>query len=1001
MIELSAEGILEQTFATEIMGCIWRLRRCRVAESDLAGLTGKDPMVCPETSDDKSERTQKNIDRARAQSHYLLRRSIAELRILQTERTTRLQLKVQGDLPGVTSTKQLLSTLKMDAAQDTKAPGSVASFCKPEEAESGAGGSARPGRDREAERSSAAASFCKPATAPDVTKESMARPYPNSAPPKTGSLWSAKTRRETPPAPAVPAGNSSAAMEIPPRRSRTKPPEWWDRRFRRSKNSTHSEIMYKQVKFRFLTALFLALPAPAADLIDFNTQIHPILAARCLICHSQEKRSGGLSLATYKDALDGGRSGADIRPGSSASSLLLKRITGENEPRMPLGGTPLTPDQTALIARWIDEGARPSRDAAPAKPKWEAPLTLTAPPVPDPAWPAWHSPLVSTYLAQHKLPEPAQVSDAVFARRVSLDIQGLLPDPAELQAFLKDQSPDKRRKLIESLLADNRKYAENWISFWNDLLRNDEGVNYYSETASRKTITPWLLGALESNLPYDRFVLQLLNPVTPTDPEGFLIGVNWRGTVSASQTPALQAAQNTAQIFLGINLKCNSCHDSFISHWKLKDAYSLAAYFSPDPRLQLYRCDVAQPQFAEPAFLFPELSRPPASASLPDRHAAAAAIFLDPRDGRLARTLVNRIWERMTGRGIVGNSDEMDGEPWSPELLDWLAADFVLHKYDLKHLIATIAESRAYQMPAVPGKSIQPAEYTFRGPEIRRLTAEQFADAIGAITGDWHVTPGNPGHYTREWHTAASSLTHALGRPIRDQVYSTRDTQATTLQALELVNGETLTHWLNRGARRMLGELPSDPASLFYKPYVVKNGPVPFDIDISKSRKLWLVLQDTGSYSPEKVQAIWSKAAFTGPNGTVPVGDPDGLRVKTPSVEVLDIAGKGYTRLTGAVTIENREVTSELNPQIRFFVFDQPPNMERLTPVAPETPLPAPPPLRDAGRITDRIFWYALGRAPSAAERNTALQAIGHPDADGLADLLWAILMKPEFQLIP
>ena len=88
-------------------------------------------MVCLETSDDKSERTQKNIDRARAQSHYLLRRSIAELRILQTERTTRLQLKVQGDLPGVTSTKQLLSTLKMDAAQDTKAPGSVASFCKP------------------------------------------------------------------------------------------------------------------------------------------------------------------------------------------------------------------------------------------------------------------------------------------------------------------------------------------------------------------------------------------------------------------------------------------------------------------------------------------------------------------------------------------------------------------------------------------------------------------------------------------------------------------------------------------------------------------------------------------------------------------------------------------------------------------------------------------------------------------------------------------------------
>ena len=733
-----------------------------------------------------------------------------------------------------------------------------------------------------------------------------------------------------------------------------------------------------------LTLALLTLPAAAQPLIDFNTQIHPLLAARCIVCHSQEKRSGGLSLATYRDTLDGGRSGATTRPSSSSTSLILKRITGENQPRMPLGGDPLTPAQTALIAKWIDEGARPARDAAPAQPKWEAPLTLTAPPVPDAIWPSWTTPLdrfVAVYLTKHKLPQPAPVSDALFARRVTLDIQGLLPDPAALQTFLKDPTPDKRQKLIEALLADNHKYAENWISFWNDLLRNDEGVSYFSETASRKTITPWLLAALESNLPYNQFVARLLNPTTPADPEGFLIGVNWRGVVSASQTPAMQAAQNTAQIFLGINLKCNSCHDSFISHWKLKDAYSLAAYFSADPRLQLYRCDVAQPQFAEPAFLYPELNHAPASNSLTDRHAAIAAIFLDPRDGRLARTLVNRIWERMMGKGIVENPDEMDGEPWSPELLDWLAADFVSHNYDLKHLIATIAESRTYQ-----------------GPQVRRLTAEQFADAIGAVTGDWPVANGN---YTREWHTAANSLTKALGRPIRDQVYSTRDNQATTLQALELVNGETLTHWLNRGARRMLGELPPDPTAIFDKPYVVKNGPIPFDIDISKSQKLWLVLKDNGSYSPEKVEAIWAKAAFTGPSGSVPLSDtPEGLRVKTPSVQVFDIAGKAYTRFTGAAAIENKEVTSELNPQLRFFVFDQPPNMERLTPVNPETPLPAAPPMRNANQIVDRLFWYALSRAPSPAEKTLALKAIGQPNADGLADLLWAILMKPEFQLI-
>ena len=149
------------------------------------------------------------------------------------------------------------------------------------------------------------------------------------------------------------------------------------------------------------------------------------------------------------------------------------------------------------------------------------------------------------------------------------------------------------------------KYAEHWISFWNDLLRNEDGVTYFSETAGRKSITDWLLASLESNLPYDQFVTKLLNPSAPTDPEGFLVGVNWRGETSAAVTPWMQASQNSAQVFLGINLKCNACHDSFVSKWKLKDAYSLAAYFSPDPRLQMFRCDVAQNRYAEPGFLVP------------------------------------------------------------------------------------------------------------------------------------------------------------------------------------------------------------------------------------------------------------------------------------------------------------------------------------------------------------------------------------------------------------
>ena len=438
----------------------------------------------------------------------------------------------------------------------------------------------------------------------------------------------------------------------------------------------------------FAITLLAAQMAQAAETIDYARQVHAVLAERCLVCHSGEKRSGGLSLATYTDVLNGGRSGASLKPGKSSESLLIRRITDSGATRMPIGGKPLSPTEIGVLTAWIDQGARPAPNADPAKARWEAPLALERPKVPETKWKNWSQPLdrfTASYLSNT---EPQLVSDAVFARRVYLDVQGLLPPPAELRTFIASDAPTKRADLVQQLLADNQKYAEHWISYWNDLLRNDEGVTYYSETAGRKSITDWLLAALLANKPYNEWVSKLLNPTGPNDPDGFLTGVNWRGTVSASQTPALQAAQNTAQIFLGVNLKCNACHDSFISKWKLKEAYGLAAYFSDEEKLRLYRCDIPQQESVGASFLFPELNRPLQSLSAADRRAAAAAIFTDPRNGRMPRTLVNRIWQRLMGRGIVENVDEMDGEPWNPELLDWLASEFVSSGYDMKALIA-------------------------------------------------------------------------------------------------------------------------------------------------------------------------------------------------------------------------------------------------------------------------------------------------------------------------
>ena len=775
-----------------------------------------------------------------------------------------------------------------------------------------------------------------------------------------------------------------------------------------------------------------------AERIDYRRQIQPVIEKHCLECHNQDRRQGGLSLATYSDALEGGRSGAAIRPGGGARSLLIHRVTGAIEPQMPKDEDPLAAAEIALIQRWIDQGARETPTSAMAPQPWEATLALSRPVSPRAIWPRWSAPLdrhVAAYLSARRVPEPSPVPDALFARRAYLDAWGLLPAPDELQAFLADRDPGKRAALVDRLLADKEKYAEHWISFWNDLLRNEDGVTYFSETAGRKSITDWLLPALAANLPYDRFVTALLNPAASGDPEGFLIGVNWRGETSAAVTPWMQAAQNTAQVFLGINLKCNACHDSFVSRWKLKDAYALAAYFSPEPSLQLYRCDVAMNKFAEPAFLFPELDRIPRTAALVDRRAAVAEIFTDPRNGRLPRTLVNRIWHRLLGRGLVAQPDEMDGRPWSPELLDFLAQDFVASGYDVKRLIGSIMKSRAYEMPAVRRAGEPPSRgYVFAGPEVRRLTAEQFADAIGALTGEWNVYPGRPatpgGTHAREWRTPSSALTRALGRPIRDQIHSMRAVDASTLQALELVNGEMYTRRLARGARRMLGDLLPEPVSLYNRAVAGRSAASSaFDIDVSRATRLWLVVQESGSNSPELVQPAWAQAELVGPAGVVPLtsltpvdaaglragtgpiavptGNGEGLRVKNPSVVVYDIGGKDFTRLRGVVGLENAkaDIGSTLNPQVRFFVFDAAPDMERLIPPAPGVPLPSRPAIASASEAIDRVFWHLLGRAPSAKERQLAGSALQNsagprPSASGLADLIWAITMKPEFQFV-
>jgi hypothetical protein len=580
-----------------------------------------------------------------------------------------------------------------------------------------------------------------------------------------------------------------------------------------------------------------SLPPPATRPVIFSKDIKPIFEASCIKCHGRGRAKGGFQLDTRETLLKGGDSAAAIVVGQSSQSLLIKLVSGGDPDNvMPKKGSRLTSEQVGLLRTWIDQGAVWDAGFTFARP---TPLNLT------PHQPVFHisvengvnpiDQILKPYFERNHFQPPAVIDDRSFARRAYLDTIGMLPPADGAVAFITDGDPGLRTRLVRRLLADNRHYAEHWLSFWNDLLRNDyRGTGYIDK--GRKPITAWLFAVLSTNMPYDKFVAQLIDPVPGS--EGFTKGIVWRGVVNASQTPAMQAAQNTSQVFMGVNLKCASCHDSFINDWRLSDAYDLAAVYSDDA-LELFQCDKPTGRWAQPRFIYPELGDidPKARKSL--RLKRLAEIITGPKNGRLSRTIVNRLWARFFGRGLVEPLDDMEQPAWNQDLLDWLAEDLVAHHYDLKHTIELMLTSKAYQLPAAGVAETDSKEFVFRGPEVRRLSAEEFRDALGEVTGVWFDRSEFPTvtNEVRACFVAADPMAAALGRPNREQVVTCRASGATTLQAVELTNGKTLATVLERCARR-LAEFPARPEELVQRLYGSAFARSPSAAEIELSRNL-------------------------------------------------------------------------------------------------------------------------------------------------------------------
>src|SRR5207253_11058815 len=199
---------------------------------------------------------------------------------------------------------------------------------------------------------------------------------------------------------------------------------------------------------------------------------------------------------------------------------------------------------------------------------------------------------------------------------------------------------------------------------------------------------------------------------------------------------------------------------------------NLAAVVADKP-LEMHRCDKPTGTTAQAKFLFPELGQLDADRPKAERLQRLAELLTRPENGRFTRTIVNRFWQRLMGHGVVSPVDVMSNEPWHADLLDFLASDLADNGYDLKKTLALILRSRAYQSQCAPPVDETTGEYVFRGPLARRMTAEQFFDAVWSLTGTHPPKPVKDLEKRGPRPVRASvvnsdALMRSLGRPNRE-----------------------------------------------------------------------------------------------------------------------------------------------------------------------------------------------------------------------------------------
>ena len=487
-------------------------------------------------------------------------------------------------------------------------------------------------------------------------------------------------------------------------------------------------------------ACFAAAADPAPKPVDFGRDVKPILAAKCYACHGPDggKRKGDLRLDVKTDALK-----KILKPGEGGVCELVKRIhLGDADHVMPPKAAktgPLSPPQLELLQRWVDQGGKFDMHWAYVKPVRPAP--------PEVKNKEWVRNAIDAFIAASQEREgyhPAPETDRItLQRRLSFDLTGLPPTPEDVDAFVKDQSPDAYEKLVDRLLASPH-YGERMAMYWLDMVRYADTAGYHSDNHRDVALyRDYVIDAFNANKPFDRFTVEQLAGdllPNPTNEQRIASGYNRllqtteEGGAQAKEYLAKYAAdrvRNASVVWMASTMGCAECHSHKFDPFTNKDFYSFEAFFADLKEAAVGRQEQTP---------LPTKEQEAELHKLDDRIAAARAP-LDRNTPEL--TAAQAEWEK-TARDAA--ADEKAWGAVKPDKLDTLGSKLAVQddlsvlstgpnpdkdaytvtlKTDRKSITAIRLEALTH--PSLANKSLSKANGNFvlTGFEVRVTTAGQ------------------------------------------------------------------------------------------------------------------------------------------------------------------------------------------------------------------------------------------------------------------------------------